>query len=180
MTYERTKPGQKTARMLAVEARLGRTLEEDFAEYYVQKGWGQTRLAKRWGVKRSTVFESNPRARRRSWVEMLNLPMRHGEEASSTIEVTPPACEACGVTGVSLERAHWVEARDGGSSAPHNIALLCPNCHTKLDQQSDPVVTERIRAALLYKTANRAVETRNITPEEFLHQCEQIMNARRD
>jgi hypothetical protein len=117
MKYVRTKPGQKTARMQAVETRLGRTLEEDYEEYYVQKGWGQIRLAKRWGVKRSTVFESNARGRRRSWVEMLNLPMRQVEEVAPLPSPALPACEACGETSVPLERAHWVEARHGGSSA---------------------------------------------------------------
>jgi hypothetical protein len=41
--------GVKTPRMLKVEARIGRTLEVDFADYYVEQGWGQKRLSKRWG-----------------------------------------------------------------------------------------------------------------------------------
>jgi hypothetical protein len=48
--------GIKTPRMLEVEARLGRTLEDDFREYYVEKGWGQKRLSGRWGVTRAAIF----------------------------------------------------------------------------------------------------------------------------
>jgi hypothetical protein len=48
--------GVKTSRMLEVEARLGRTLEEDFEDYYVEKGWGQKKLTKRWGVTRAAIF----------------------------------------------------------------------------------------------------------------------------
>jgi len=56
--FERTAPGQKTTAMLRVETKLGRTLEEDYQEFYLKQGWGQRRLPKRWGVDHNTVFQS--------------------------------------------------------------------------------------------------------------------------
>jgi hypothetical protein len=54
--FKATPAGVKTAKMLQVESKLGRTLEEDFEKYYVQEQWGQKRLANRWGVKRELIF----------------------------------------------------------------------------------------------------------------------------
>jgi 5-methylcytosine-specific restriction endonuclease McrA len=179
MAFKRTHPGKKTALMLQVEARLGCTLEEDYREHYLEKGLGQKRLADRWGVKRNTVFESSERNRSRSWVEMLGLPVRRVEaELPPPPPPARPACEACAETSVPLERAHWVESSKGGRTSPDNIVLLCPNCHTKLDQLSDRVTTERVRAVLLHRAARKLLATGACTPEQFLEVCKQIIGGR--
>ncbi len=178
MTFKRTNPGNKTARMLQVEARLGHSLEDDYREHYLEKGWGQKRLADRWGVKRNTVFESSERNRSRSWVEMLNLQVRRVEELLALPPPDLPACEACRDNSVPLERAHWVESCKGGTALPDNIVLLCPNCHTRLDQLCDPVTTERVRAVLLYRAAKKVLEKGGCTAEQFLALCRRIVGAR--
>lgn len=178
MKFKRTHPGEKTGRMLQVEARLGHTLEEDYREHYLERGWGQKRLADRWGVKRNTVFESNERVRRRSWVEMLNLPVRGVDELVPPPPPDRPGCEACADSSAPLERAHWVESSRGGPSSADNIVLLCPNCHTRLDQLCDPVTTERIRAVLLHRAAKKLLETGDCTAEQFLALCKRILGAR--
>jgi len=68
--------GRKTPKMLEVEKKLGCTLEEDFYKYYGDKKWGQKRLAKRWGVGRNLIFGKSLKGNRRSWTQMLNLPIR--------------------------------------------------------------------------------------------------------
>jgi hypothetical protein len=157
---------------------LGRTLEEDYREFYLEKRLGQKRLADRWGVQRNMIFDSNKRNRSRSWVEMLGLSVRRNEEESSTPPRPRPACEACSENTVPLERAHWWEAKDRGPASPENIVSLCPNCHTRLDRQTDAALTERVRAILLHRAASNALR-KGCTPEQFLLLCQQILNARK-
>ena len=98
--FQLTPPGEKTPRMRQVEKTLGRTLEEDFQEYYVEKGWGQKRLAARWGVQRPTIFATNPRRGRRSWVQMLHLPVRRSDRTPRQQERgCESGCEICGKRG---------------------------------------------------------------------------------
>jgi hypothetical protein len=159
--FVRTPKGQKTPKMLEVERRLGRTLEEDFRDCYVEKGWGQIRLAKKWGVPRNLVFFSSERNGSRSWVEMLNLPVRRGEEQSDS-----PAseadhrlkCEVCEEHGEHFDEAHWISATAGGGTQSFNILRLCPNCHRKLDR-NDPTTTERAKEVLLFREVRRILET---------------------
>jgi hypothetical protein len=88
-----TPSGVKTELMLRVEKKIGRTLEEDFQEYYVEKGWGQKRLAERWGVKRATIFRG-PRPKR-CWVERLNLNVRRYSDKIEKKFSSEPECEIC-------------------------------------------------------------------------------------
>ena len=82
--------GVKTPRMLEVETRLGRTLEEDFAEYYVEKEWGQKKMSKRWGVTRTSIFGRYEKTTDlKSWVQVLQLPV--GE----TLRHRPAKPSAC-------------------------------------------------------------------------------------
>jgi hypothetical protein len=83
-----TPKGQKTPKMKEVERHLGRTLEEDFHEYHLEKGWGQKRIANRWGVPRNLIFSTSTRGGRRSWVTMLDLPVRRLEK--DVIRMTNP------------------------------------------------------------------------------------------
>jgi hypothetical protein len=81
--FQRTPEGQKTLKMLEVERRLGRTLEEDFHEYHLEKDWGQKRIAKRWGVLPNTAFVSRARNGFRCWAEILGSVSSHSRNCSS-------------------------------------------------------------------------------------------------
>jgi hypothetical protein len=181
--FARTPEGQKTPKMLEVEQRLGRTLEEDFREYHIEKGWGQQRIANRWGVRKNLVFCSNLRTRNRCWAEMLDLPVRRTEEQSD-----PPApeaghrvkCEVCEEYGEHFDRAHWISDAAGGGTQRFNILRLCPNCHRKLDRD-DPTTTERAKEALLFREAKRILKIgRNSKAEqkELVKVCEAIVTRK--
>jgi HNH endonuclease len=155
--FRPTPDGVKTPRMLQVEARLGKTLEEDFEEYYVKQQWGQKRLAARWGVKRSTIFSTSMRGGRRSWSQMLRLNVRRPDGELPTAPAVSSQCEACGVSDVGLDDAHWVSNSNGGSSATHNIIKLCPNCHRQLDR-GDSAKISACRELLLFREVKRIIE----------------------
>ena len=181
--FVRTPEGQKTPKMLEVEQRLGRTLEEDFREYHVEKGWGQQRIAIRWGVRKNLVFCSNPRARTRCWVEMLELPVRRVDEQSdpSAWQVDRRVkCEICEEHGEHFDGAHWIGAAAGGGTQGFNILRLCPNCHRKLDRD-DPTTTERAKEALLFRETKRILETgrdSNAKQKELVKVCEAIVTRK--
>jgi 5-methylcytosine-specific restriction endonuclease McrA len=174
--------GVKTRRMLEVEARLGRTLEEDFQEYYVEKGWGQKKLANRWGATRAAIFGRGETTDIRCWVQVLKLPIRREREAAPKPRRAAPACELCGRSDVPLEGAHWIPGAEGGDATPSNILKLCPNCHKQLDLREDPTVTAQARAVLLARVARRFVESPRSTNREeqlrFVALCRTILEAR--
>lgn len=173
-----TPQGQKTAKMLEVEGRLGRTLEEDFREYHIEKGWGQKRIAKRWRVQKNLIFATNLRGGRRSWATMLNLPVRRLEQ-----ETVPQRsegahkCEVCQEFDNYLDNAHWIADRDGGGRQSFNILRLCPNCHRKLDRD-DPLTTERAKEILLFREMKRIVETGRASKAQLVRVCEAIVTRR--
>jgi hypothetical protein len=178
-----TPPGQKTPKMREVEVRLGRTLEDDFREYYTDKGLGQKRLANRWGVQRNLIFGTNLRGARRSWATMLNLDVRR-LNAESASGVSPSqsklTCEICNAFETFLDGAHWISNRDGGGTQSYNILRLCPNCHRKLDRD-DPTTTILAMETLLFREAKRIVETGRDTKakrHELARVCEAIISRR--
>jgi hypothetical protein len=175
--FVRTPDGQKTPKMIEVEKKIGRTLEEDFQEYYVEKDWGQPRLAKRWGVGRVTIFYSVPRSGQRSWVEMLNLPMRRELPDKSLESIANPACEICGANDVGLDEAHWFADRHGGSTKSYNILKLCPNCHRKLDRD-DPITIELCREKLLFREVKKLIEDNSATPKRLRNLIEAILHRK--
>ncbi len=177
--FARTPVGQKTDRMREVEAQLGRSLEDDYREFYLEKKLGQTRLAHRWGVRRNLIFHPNPRSRGRSWVQILGLPRREPDGTPGEVKSSRRVCESCGDGSVSLERAHWVEACNGGSTSHDNIVLLCPNCHTKLDREKNPALAEKVRAILLWRAAQTILSRKGCAPDEFLLVCTRIIHARK-
>jgi hypothetical protein len=153
-----TPSGKKTPKMLEVERKLGCSLEEDFYEYHIKKGWGQKRIANKWGVKRNLIFAKNLRGGRRSWSQMLNLPVRRLEsEKTAPSKRRAETCEICSESEVALVRAHWVGNADGGSSRSFNILKLCPNCHSKLDG-GDPETTKKAQQVLLFREVKKIVE----------------------
>jgi hypothetical protein len=159
-----TPSGVKTALMLAVEKKLGCSLEEDFRLFYTEKGWGQKRLATRWGVKRATIFTTARRGNRRCWAEMLGLNVRRtADDQPRAQRQDEMACEVCGVAGLRLDGAHWVAAAAGGSAASYNILKLCPNCHRKLDRD-DIEAVGACREVLLFREAKKLIETGKDTP----------------
>jgi hypothetical protein len=175
--FKRTPAGTKTDRMLQVEAQLGRTLEEDYKEYYFAKGWGQKRLANRWGVARGLIF-GVLRGGRRNWVQMLDLPVK-APMAVSVRRAVSKACEICGVQNTVLEGAHWIAARDGGSTRADNILRLCPNCHKRLDLMEDAVTVRRACEVLLLRAAEAFLQSGSDRGEEaqraFLALCARII-----
>lgn len=155
-----TPPGEKTPRMLEVQKKLGRTLEEDFNEYHLKKKWGQKRIANRWGVPRGLIFARSLKGGRRSWVQMLNLPVRRldGKPVSQKqVGAAIEACEICSKSDVSLDKAHWVSAAEGGSNKSFNMLKLCPNCHRRLDRGNSEI-TEEARRILLFREARKLIE----------------------
>jgi hypothetical protein len=140
--FQPTPKGQKTKKMLEVERRLGRTLEEDFREYHIDKGWGQKRIADRWGMPRGLIFHSNHRIRSQSWVAKLNLPVRRDSISSTSSNRAGFRCELCGHDAVNSHRAHWIADKDGGRTQRFNIIRLCPNHHQLLDAD-DPATKQR-------------------------------------
>jgi hypothetical protein len=62
--FLRIPKGEKTPKMLEVEKRLGRKLEDDYREYYIEKKWGQTKMANRWLVPKGVISSGIAAARR--------------------------------------------------------------------------------------------------------------------
>ena len=175
--FVRTPDGEKTPKMIEVEKKIGRTLEKDFQEYHIEKGWGQVRMAKRWGVKRNTIFHSIPRSGQRSWVEMLNLRVRRETaEKKTQTSITKP-CEICGANDVGLDEAHWFANTHGGSTKSYNILKLCPNCHRKLDRD-DPVTIEFCREKLLFREVKKLIESNSTTPKRLRNLIEAILHRK--
>jgi len=178
MKFVRTAPGEKTSKMREVEKRIGRTLEEDFQEYYVLKGWGYRRLAKRWGVGKNTISTSVERNGFRSWVEVLNLPARRELSSDNQAQTSATdSCEVCNASGIELDGAHWFAARDGGSTKLYNILKLCPSCHRKLDREN-PVTTQLCREKLLFREVKKMIEGNTATPKRLRNLVEAILYRR--
>jgi len=175
--FVRTPTAEKTPKMREVENRLGRALEEDFQEYYVSKGCGYKRLAKRWGVNPNTIGVSRRDSRRgfRSWVEMLNLPARRESLSNGRLQTSAAAsCEVCNASDVGLDDAHWVAARNGGSTKSYNILKLCPSCHRKLDRD-DPITTELCKEKLLFREVKKLIESNSATSKHLRNLAEAIL-----
>ena len=175
-----TSKGQKTPKMLEVERRLGCSLEEDFKEYHIEKGWGQKRIANRWGVQRNLIFSTYKRGGFRCWAKMLNLPVRRLDQTTDlpiAVSNSKRVCEVCEEFERYLDEAHWISNRDGGGKQSFNILRLCPNCHRKLDRD-DPATTKHAKEILLFREAKRIVETgrdSNTKRNELVRICEAII-----
>jgi hypothetical protein len=180
--FKRTPDGVKTSRMLDVENRIGAKLEDDYRSYYLERGWGQKRLANRWGVTRGQIFGQLPGGRR-NWVQMLGLPARGDAGVKKQSRRASRACEVCGADDTVLEAAHWIPARDGGSTRAENILKLCPNCHKRLDQLEDPATIQRCKESLLLRAAEALLQSttrRGGTMQRQFHAlCWSIIERRR-
>jgi hypothetical protein len=174
-------PGEKPPKMLRMEKLLGIKFERDYKELYLTGKLGQKRFANRWYVgNRSLIFSRSMRGGRRSWAEMLGLPLLNSP-ASVPEDTRKLACEICGETEVPLDNAHWVENKDGGSTKSYNILKLCPNCHRKLDR-GDSGTTELARAALLLRVSRKILNNRDADTnirKELLMRVEPIILNRR-
>ena len=177
MKFVRTPKGEKTLKMREAEKRIRRTLEKDFQEYYVEKGWGYRKLANRWGVSKDTICTNRGRAR--SWVEMLSLPARRefSETASKTKTTSYPTCEICNTSDVGLDEAHWFANAHGGRKKSYNILKLCPNCHRKLDRD-DPIMIELCREKLLFREVKKLIEDNSTTPKRLRNLIEAILHRK--
>ena len=158
--------GQKTSKMLEIEKRLGRTLEEDYHEHYIKEEWGQKKIANRWRVPKGLIFFGNRRTNTPPWTERLGLPVRKQKQtiAPAVAPKNSTRCEICGADRVIAHKAHWIANRDGGSTQRFNIIRLCPNHHQLLDG-GDPDTTELSKQILLFREAKRIIEDSPDGPE---------------
>jgi 5-methylcytosine-specific restriction endonuclease McrA len=181
--FKPTPNGEKTPRMLEVEARIGRTLEEDYREFFLKnrgrRGYGKKALANKWGVSRGLIWGPLGPGRR-CWVEMLKLE----RDTTATEQQSRRAsrkCEICPTDDVALERAHWIPRSEGGSTRADNILKLCPNCHTRLDG-GDPAILKRAQRVLLVRAADAELKSTTVRDEtmqrRFYDLCVSILEGR--
>ena len=135
--------------MLEVEKALGRTLEEDYTDFYINQKNGQKALAKRWGVSRGQIFRSTGKRGRQGWITILGLPKRDGSTPSKSAK--KECCAICKVHDVTIQSSHWIENSNQGPALAWNLIGLCPNCHDKLDKQKEKKITESCRKLIIYK-----------------------------
>lgn len=176
--------GEKSPKMLAREKELGVKFESDYKRQYLTGILGQKRFSRRWEVgNKSLIFGRNHRGGRRSWVQMLNLPIRDDSKIINTPTevVSSFICEICGTSDVPLDNAHWVENANKGATKTQNILRLCPNCHRKLDR-ADEITTENARETLLLRVVKRVLDSRHDEKNlkrELLEQVKPIVLHRR-
>lgn len=174
-----TPKGVKTPKMLEVEKKLGRTLEKDYKENYLNGLLGQKRLANRWGVPRNLIFAKSLRGKRRSWTIMLDLPVKR-ENLSGNNQKRVKGCEICLKNDVLLDKAHWVDRAKGGSDKSFNILKLCPNCHRKLDTGDQKVMKDACRV-LLFREVKKLVEEsgdESSRQNRLVEFCQAILNRK--
>jgi hypothetical protein len=177
------KAGEKPPKMLKMEQELQVKFEDDYENLVLSGKMGQLLFARRWNVAKNQIFLTSPNARRRSWIQILKLPKYNLRNASAQPEAPSerPACEACGARNVPLEKAHWLEHRNGGPYQSWNLAKLCRNCHTNLDR-GEASTTEIVRRELLARVVRKMVEAEGDSPkfkEELLERCHTILFSRR-
>jgi 5-methylcytosine-specific restriction endonuclease McrA len=155
-----TPRGQKTEKMRREETRLGVKFEDDYLEKVVNGDWGQKRFSNRWRVgNRSSIF-GKLHGGRRSWVEMLSLPSNREQGAIREERSNTKGCAICGAANVSLEKAHWIPAHDGGPATWWNRVALCPTCHTRLDNDDRQAVRD-VEEVVLLKAVRRLLEQKD-------------------
>lgn len=176
--------GQKTPLMLEVEKRIGRTIEEEYQNLYIEQDWSQRDLAEKWNVKRSTIFAPHKRTGRRSWVKILRLPTKNdGTRGTNQISASTfstylhiqKQCECCNTPFDFPDRAHWIPASAGGSTSSNNILKLCPNCHRLLDRGQNQDIIERCKKILFCREIRKAIE-QGSSDEELYQLTNQIIN----
>jgi hypothetical protein len=158
--FVRTPRRQKTEKMRQEETRLGVKFEDDYLEKVVNGDWGQKRFSKRWNVGNKSLIFRKPHDGRRSWIEILGLPSYRQHAAVQKERSNPIGCARCGAADVSLEKAHWIPRRDGGTASWWNVIDLCPNCHTRLDNYDKQIVRD-IEEIVLVKAMRRLLEQKD-------------------
>ncbi len=150
-----TPRGQKTEKMRQEETRLGVKFEDDYREKVLNGDWGQKRFARRWRVGSRSLIFGRLRKGRRSWIEMLGLPSNRELAVVQERSMTK-GCARC-AADISLEKAHWIPRRDDGPHSWWNVIDLCPNCHTRLDNDDKDVVRD-VEEIVLLKAVRRLLE----------------------
>lgn len=160
--FKKIPDGQKTPKMLEVEKKIGKTLEQDYKEMYLSGKIGQKRLAQRWGVPRGLIFCETMRENRKCWVQKLNLSKLDGSALQiSKKTILQKGCEICGECRVFLDDAHWIAHAKGGGKERSNILKLCPNCHRLLDS-NDPEIIKKGQKILLYREVEKIINSNEI------------------
>jgi hypothetical protein len=179
--FKRIPDGVETPRMLEVEKQIGARLEDDYRTHYLEGELGQQRLANRLGVGRSLIFGQLPGGHR-NWVQKLSLLAKGDAGAKKQSRRASKACEVCSIDDTPLEKAHWISARNGGSTRRENILKLCPNCHRRLDHLKDPRIIQRCGEILLYRAAKALLQSTTSRDElmqrRFLALCSGIISRR--
>ncbi|KKT22399.1 MAG: hypothetical protein UW06_C0011G0005 [Parcubacteria group bacterium GW2011_GWE1_43_8] len=174
--------GKKPQKMKDMEKVLHVKFEKDYKDFYLSEKMGQKLFARRWGASsKNLIFAKNLRGHRRSWVQMLDLPSRDKKFLNNKPKIVGSYCELCGEKDCSLDKAHWVENAEKGSSKSFNILNLCPNCHRKLDR-GDNLVTQNAKAILLTRETRKLINSEKdekLLRQHLVELCEKILGARR-
>lgn len=162
--FLKTPKGSKTPKMLEVEKYLSElegkntTLEEDYKKYYIEKGWGQKKLADRWRASRGHIFGNHMKDGRQSWVKILSLTKRNATTSGNKKTNTKYICENCG-DDAPLHGAHFIPKAEGGSNKPFNIIKLCGSCHNKFDLRNDKKLHTSIMKTLLRREVLKIINS---------------------
>ena len=100
--------GKKTKKMLEVEERLKKKIEELWDEYYIKKEWGQKKMENLLGTSRKLIFGPLP-GKRITWVKRLNLTVRKSNYVKAKIKAPKKECEVCGDNTVTLDEYSGVK-----------------------------------------------------------------------
>lgn len=173
--------GKKPPKMLYMEKVLGVKFEEDYKINYLESDNGQKVFARKWNVNKNLIFGNNLRGGRRSWIQILSLKKKKQLDSSigSITKVTKEACELCGKTDISFDKAHWIENKFNGSTKSENILNLCPNCHRRIDR-GDLTLIEKARETLLFRVVTKILKNKvtSVTPKKLVSVCRDILSAR--
>lgn len=172
----------KTDKIREQEKRLGVEFEDDYETTYIVGKMSNNKFAQRWNTSRGLIFGPLTEGRQ-CWVDKFNLPRRNQQTTEEQQDDSPKLerkkqCEVCHIDDVDLEKAHWIANCDGGDRKSNNILRLCPNCHTKLDQQRDPKTTRRAERALLYRAVTELLESDDADPRSLQQLCHQILERK--
>jgi 5-methylcytosine-specific restriction endonuclease McrA len=95
------------------------------------------------------------------WGEKRRRTVTPGDK-SYLIRIARGKCEYCGCEiigkGIIPEIHHIVPHASGGSDREHNLIVLCPNCHTKVDQMS----RAELRMKIAYRLPKKVSAQTNI------------------
>ena len=146
---------------------------------YLSWELGQARFARRWEIgNRTQIFSMNPKGLRRSWIQMLGLPLRSkGMSRAHNKPSRLHLCEICGNPDTYFDKAPWVDRAKGGSSRAYNILRSDVKCHRRLDRNEKDIILKAKRSLLLREVRKLVESIKNETElkVKLLQMCEAII-----